>query len=81
MLERISELRRQAEDEISSAADLDALEELRVRHLGRKAELTTILRGIGDLPPEERGAAGAPRGATSSSSPGSTSGSRPTPST
>ena len=59
MLERISELRRQAEDEISSAADLDALEELRVRHLGRKAELTTILRGIGDLPPEERGAAGA----------------------
>jgi phenylalanyl-tRNA synthetase alpha chain len=59
VLERISELRRQAEDEISSAADLDALEELRVRHLGRKAELTTILRGIGDLPPEERGAAGA----------------------
>jgi phenylalanyl-tRNA synthetase alpha chain len=59
VLERISELRRQAEDEISSAADLDALEELRVRHLGRKAELTTILRGIGDLPAEERGAAGA----------------------
>ena len=59
MLERISELRRQAEDEISSAADLDALEELRVRHLGRKAELTTILRGIGDLPAQERGAAGA----------------------
>jgi len=58
VLERISELRRQAEDEISSAADLDALEELRVRHLGRKAELTTILRGIGDLPAEERGAAG-----------------------
>jgi phenylalanyl-tRNA synthetase alpha chain len=59
VLERISELRRQAEDEISSAADLDALEELRVRHLGRKAELTTILRGIGDLPPEQRGPAGA----------------------
>ena len=59
MLDRISELRRQAEDEISSAADLDALEELRVRHLGRKAELTSILRGIGDLPAEERGAAGA----------------------
>jgi phenylalanyl-tRNA synthetase alpha chain len=59
VLERIAELRRQAEDEISSAADLDALEELRVRHLGRKAELTTILRGIGDLPAEERGPAGA----------------------
>jgi phenylalanyl-tRNA synthetase alpha chain len=59
VLERISELRRQAEDEISSAADLDALEELRVRHLGRKAELTTILRAIGDLPAEQRGPAGA----------------------
>jgi phenylalanyl-tRNA synthetase alpha chain len=59
VLERISELRRQAEDEISSAADLDTLEELRVRHLGRKAELTRILRGIGDLPPEDRGPAGA----------------------
>jgi phenylalanyl-tRNA synthetase alpha chain len=59
VLDRISELRRKAEDEISSAADLDALEELRVRHLGRKAELTNILRGIGDLPAEERGPAGA----------------------
>ena len=59
MVERIEELRRGAEAEISSAAGLDALEELRVRHLGRKAELTTILRGIRDLPAEERGRAGA----------------------
>jgi phenylalanyl-tRNA synthetase alpha chain len=59
VVERISELRREAEAEISSAADLDALEALRVRYLGRKAELTTILRGIGDLPAEERGPAGA----------------------
>ncbi len=34
------------------------LEELRVRHLGRKAELTTILRGISELPAEERGPVG-----------------------
>ncbi|MBN9621738.1 MAG: phenylalanine--tRNA ligase subunit alpha, partial [Actinobacteria bacterium] len=35
-----------------------ALEELRVKYLGRKAELTQILRGIADLPPEERGPVG-----------------------
>ena len=34
------------------------LEELRVRYLGRKAELTTILRGIAELPAEERGPVG-----------------------
>jgi phenylalanyl-tRNA synthetase alpha chain len=34
------------------------LEELRVRHLGRKAELTTILRGIAALPEAERGQVG-----------------------
>jgi len=59
VVERIEELRRGAEAEISSASDLDALETLRVRHLGRKAELTMILRGIRDLPAEERGRAGA----------------------
>jgi phenylalanyl-tRNA synthetase alpha chain len=58
VVERISDLRRQAEDEIASAPDLDALEELRVSHLGRKAELTLILRGIGELPADQRGPVG-----------------------
>jgi phenylalanyl-tRNA synthetase alpha chain len=58
VVERISELRGQAEAEIASAPDLDALEELRVRYLGRKAELTAILRGIGELPAGERGPVG-----------------------
>jgi phenylalanyl-tRNA synthetase alpha chain len=55
---RIEELRREAVaaiDEVSSVAELD---ELRVRYLGRKAELTAILRGIGELPPAERGPVG-----------------------
>src|SRR4051794_39213323 len=34
------------------------LEELRVKHLGRKAELPNILRGVAQLPPGERGAVG-----------------------
>ena len=56
MLTRIDELRDEAEAAIAAARDPDALEELRVRYLGRKAELTTILRGIAELPAEERGA-------------------------
>ena len=56
--DRIAALRAEAEDAIAAAADTAALEQLRVRFLGRKAELTGILRGIADLPPEERGPVG-----------------------
>jgi phenylalanyl-tRNA synthetase alpha chain len=59
MLERIEEIRSEAATAIGAADSSAALEELRVRYLGRKAELTTILRGIADLPPEERGRVGA----------------------
>src|SRR5438093_13653021 len=58
MLERVAELRAEAEKAIEGAADSAALEELRVRYLGRKAELTGILRGIGELPAEQRGEVG-----------------------
>jgi phenylalanyl-tRNA synthetase alpha chain len=58
MLERIEEIRDEAASEIGAADSSANLEELRVRYLGRKAELTTILRGIADLPPEERGQVG-----------------------
>jgi len=55
---RIAELRRDAEEAIAAAPDPAALEEARVRYLGRKAELTTILRGIADLPAGQRGPVG-----------------------
>src|SRR3954469_19722844 len=58
MLDRIGELRSEAEAAIAAAGATSGLEELRVRYLGRKAELTTILRGIADLPAEERGPVG-----------------------
>jgi phenylalanyl-tRNA synthetase alpha chain len=58
MLERIEEIRAEAASAIESAGSSAELEELRVRHLGRKAELTSILRGIAELPQEERGAVG-----------------------
>jgi len=58
VLDRIEELRRDAEAAIAAAPDSAALEQLRVSYLGRKAELTTILRGIAELEPAERGAVG-----------------------
>jgi phenylalanyl-tRNA synthetase alpha chain len=58
MLERIEEIRAEANAAIGAAASSAELEELRVRYLGRKAELTGVLRGIADLAPEERGKVG-----------------------
>src|ERR1044072_1119352 len=58
MLERIEEIRAEGTTAIAAASSSTELEELRVRYLGRKAELTTILRGIAELPGEERGAVG-----------------------
>jgi phenylalanyl-tRNA synthetase alpha chain len=59
MVERIDSLRAEASAAIAAAADTDELERLRVRYLGRKSELTSILRGIADLDPAERGPVGA----------------------
>ncbi len=56
---KLEHLQREAEAAIGGAQDAAQLEDLRVRYLGRKAELTQILRGIGELPTEERGPVGA----------------------
>jgi len=58
MLERVAEIRKQAEAEISAATNSAALEELRVQYLGRKAELPQLLRDVAQLPAEQRGEAG-----------------------
>jgi phenylalanyl-tRNA synthetase alpha chain len=55
---RIEELREEAVSAIDGAASAAELDELRVRYLGRRAELTAILRGIGELPADERGPVG-----------------------
>ncbi|MGH2839727.1 MAG: phenylalanine--tRNA ligase subunit alpha, partial [Solirubrobacteraceae bacterium] len=56
--DRIAELRHEAESAIGAAGTSAELEELRVRYLGRKAELPNALRTIADLPPEQRGPTG-----------------------
>ena len=57
-VDRIEELRAEGSAAIAAAVDSAVLEDLRVRYLGRRSELTTILRGIAELPVEERGPVG-----------------------
>jgi phenylalanyl-tRNA synthetase alpha chain len=58
MIERIAQIRQQAQDAIAAAQSTQALEEARIRWLGRKAELPNLLRGVAELAPEERAATG-----------------------
>ena len=58
MNERITELRAEGEAAIAAAEGTADLEEVRVRMLGRKAELPNLLRGVAQLPPAERGVVG-----------------------
>ena len=56
--QRLQELRREGEAAIAAAGSSAELEDLRVRFLGRRAELTQTLRSIGELPAEQRGPVG-----------------------
>jgi phenylalanyl-tRNA synthetase alpha chain len=58
MLKKLEEIKSKAIDELSRIADIKELEAWRVRHLGKKSELTKILRGISTLSVEERKAIG-----------------------
>ena len=48
------ELKKSAVENIKNALDEKALEDLRVRYLGRKGEMTQVLRGLKDLAIEEK---------------------------
>lgn len=54
MLERLNKLKSHAEDEIAALKTLNELENIRVNYLGKKSELTEILKGLGGLSPDER---------------------------
>jgi phenylalanyl-tRNA synthetase alpha chain len=58
MIERIGQLQAEGEAAIAGAQTSEALEQARVRFLGRRAELPQLLRGVAQLPPQERGAVG-----------------------
>ena len=52
--ERIDQLRSEALAAVAAADSTADLEEVRVRYLGRSAEITEIKKSIGSLPPEDR---------------------------
>ena len=54
MKEQIEEIKMHASQEIENAQDLQGLEQVRIQYLGKKGELTAILRGMGALSAEER---------------------------
>jgi phenylalanyl-tRNA synthetase alpha chain len=58
LVTNLSALEDRLTAELAGVADERALEELRVRFLGRSGEVTAIRRGIGALAPEERPNAG-----------------------
>ena len=54
MQDQLKAIREHVIEELKSVQDSNALEQLRVRVLGKKGELTAILRGMGKVPAEER---------------------------
>ena len=58
MESKLREIRERVLSELAKAESSAALEQIRVGVLGKKGELTALLRGMGKLPPEERPKAG-----------------------
>ena len=48
-----------AREAVTKAADVASLDEVRVQYLGKKGEFTALLKGLGQLPADDRPAAGA----------------------
>lgn len=58
MESRIESLKSEALEALDRAASLDEVEELRIRFLGKNGEITRLLKGLKDLPKEEKPKAG-----------------------
>ena len=54
MKEKLSQIKEMAIKRLADASDLKTLDDLRVEILGKKGELTQILKGMGSLSKEER---------------------------
>ncbi|MCL6610570.1 MAG: phenylalanine--tRNA ligase subunit alpha [Peptococcaceae bacterium] len=54
MEQKLLRIQARALEEMAGAKSLEELNEIRVRYLGKKGELTGVLRGMGALSPEER---------------------------
>ncbi|AJE03387.1 phenylalanine--tRNA ligase subunit alpha [Geobacter pickeringii] len=58
MKEQLDQLLQSALQEIAGTKSEDALQELRIKYLGKKGALTALMKGLGTLPAEERPAVG-----------------------
>lgn len=54
MREQLVKIKSQADEAVQKAGDLNELNEVRVKFLGKKGALTQVLRGMGGLSAEER---------------------------
>lgn len=54
MEEKLQSLQKEAEERVKAAADLKEIQDIRVAYLGKKGPITEVLRGMGQLPKEER---------------------------
>jgi len=54
MKNQIEQIKQNSTQEIENANDMQTLNEIRVKYLGKKGELTAVLRGMGSLSAEER---------------------------
>src|SRR6266508_3556586 len=54
LLRQLESLGEAARKDIAAASDERALEDLRVRFLGKKGEISAVLRGMGQLAAEDR---------------------------
>ena len=59
VVDTLEGIKRRVEEELKALNGSAALENLRVRVLGKKGELTALLKGMGQLAPEERPKVGA----------------------
>ena len=59
MKEKLEQIKADVEGILQNAADLDTLENIRIKYLGKKGELTSVLKGMGKLSKEERPIIGA----------------------
>lgn len=54
MKEKLNQIREKAIEQIQAAGELDKLNDVRIRFLGKKGELTAVLKGLKDVSQEER---------------------------
>ncbi len=59
MKEKLQQIQTSVEELLKQISDISALENIRVQYLGKKGELTSVLRGMGSLSAEERPQIGA----------------------